>query len=144
MEWLWIVQLMINISIVLVLVFRSRPRTAVTEEGVAVAESALIQIETNAELLEREVAAYRKKTEDQLRFLVHLCEQAHRILTKHSIEANTTASLEEEELKALRNRALPSAAQRAIPSVAELEARKAALRAEIPMDLRSLLRDQLT
>lgn len=139
MEWLWIIQLFINVIVVIALIVRWRDRTEVTtplDDGHTVGLSRQWESDLNQ---------YRKKTEDQLRFLVGLCEQAHSILMRHAQTAQPgTASLEETELKALRQSPLSVPVMRNIPSVQDLEAKKKAARAEIPLDLRSLLRDQLT
>ncbi len=139
MEWLWIIQLFINVIVVMALIVRWRERSPVSaavDDGLSSGLSR--QWETD-------LSQYRRKTEDQLRFLVGLCEQAHSILMRHAQTAQPgTASLEEEELKALRQSPVAAAVTRNIPSVQDLEAKKKAARAEIPLDLRSLLRDQLT
>ncbi len=139
MEWLWIIQLFINVIVVIALVVRWRDSASVgaaSQDGFSAGVS---------RQWEADLAQYRKKTEDQLRFLVGLCEQAHSILMRHAQDATPgTASLEEAELKAMRQSPVSHTVLRAIPSVQELEAKKKAARAEIPLDLRSLLRDQLT
>lgn len=142
MEWLWIIQLGINLIGVMVLFVWWKERGVQPNADLAErAEAWAKQVEN----WERESAILRKKTEDQLRFLVQLCEQAHAILMKHAPDGVVgAASLEEEELKALRNPPVPSAPKSSIPSVQELETAKRTLRPEIPLDLRSLLRDQLT
>lgn len=143
MEWLWIIQLLINIMVVISLLVWWKERTPLAGRSEA-PFTGLEHLEQQASLLEKDAATYKKKTEDQLRFLVQLCEQAHTILSRNAADAATSAaSLEEEELRALRKDSA-DASRKNIPSVQELEARKEAIRAEIPMDLRSLLRDQLT
>lgn len=139
MEWLWIIQLFINVIVVIALVVRWRDRATVSAPADDGHSLGL------ARQWETDLTQYRKKTEDQLRFLVGLCEQAHSILMRHAQSAHPgPASLEEEELKALRQSPLSAPVTRNIPSVQELEVKKKAARAEIPLDLRSLLRDQLT
>lgn len=139
MEWLWILQLGFNlVGAVSLIVWWKGRAAANTQPG------ALQDWDAQAQELEREVLLYRKKAEDQLRFLIQVCEQAHSILMRQAQQPEPSpVSLEEQELRALRA-APPVASSRSIPSVQELEVRKQAVRAEIPIDLRSLLRDQLT
>ncbi len=139
MEWLWIIQLGINLMVVVALFVWWK------ERAIPLAGARGAEWEMQTQQWEHDAAALRKRTEDQLRFLVQLCEQAHTILLRHNGDPSiAAASLEEQELKALRNPTIEPVLARSIPSVQELEVRKQAVRLEIPMDLRSLLRDQLT
>lgn len=141
MEWLWIIQLGINLIWVATLFVWWKERGSTQSQLISERAS---QLEMQAAQWEQDAALLKRKTEDQLRFLVRLCEQAHAILLRHGSAGVATVSLEEEELKALRNQATDTSPARTIPSVLELEARKQSIRPEIPLDLRSLLRDQLT
>jgi hypothetical protein len=139
MEWLWIIQLGINLIVVVALFVWWK------ERGTPSTGTQAMDLAIQAQQWEHDAANLRKKQEDQLRFLIQVCEQAHSILLRHGGNGPIApASLEEQELKALRNPPAAAALQRNIPSVQELEVRKQAVRLEIPMDLRSLLRDQLT
>lgn len=147
MEWLWVIQLFINLILVNSLFVWWKDRQArPLAEAQSAARADLDALEAQARQIEKDAALYRRRMEEQLRFLTQLCEQAQAILMRHAADGVAlSASLEEEELKALRDPAsqLPRAST-SIPSVQELEVKKQAMRPEIPLDLRSLLRDQLT
>ncbi len=133
MDWLWIVQLAMNLAFALLLLFYRRERTVIAPVQAPVRD------------WEEELFALKKKAEERLRFLVHLCEQAQTILLRHQENGIASkASLEEEELRSLRAHPSQGAAYESIPSVQELEARKQATRPSVPVDLRTLLRDQLS
>lgn len=134
MDWLWIVQLAMNLAFALLLVFYRKERTV----AAAPAHSPVAE-------WEEELFTLKKKAEERLRFLVNLCEQAQQILLRHKENGiSSKASLEEEELRSLRSNPSQGAAYESIPSVQELEVRKQSIRPSVPVDLRTLLRDQLS
>lgn len=137
MVLLWIIQLVINCLVVAFILHSWRQatrRTLVQPAAPATDSNALLH-------WEREILLCKKKTDEQLRALSLLCEKAEAIL---GTDAQISPSKEEEELKSIRSKISFGASKAAIPSVQELEIKKAALRTEIPLDLRKVLRDQLS
>ncbi len=141
MEWLWIIQLGINLlfGIALFVWWKEKLSTPAIVDAVTVENKDL------SLYWEKELFQLKKKSEERLRALATLCEQAQSILSRHAAEGSMLyASQEEQELKALRKEPLPKTPSESIPSVKELEVRKQSVRPQIPLDLRSLLRDQLS
>ncbi len=138
MVLLWIIQLMINCLVVAFVLYSWRQAAHRTLH-----HSAASTADPNALLhWEREILLCKKKTDDQLRTLSLLCEKAQAIL---GTDTEVSPSREEEELKSIRAKGSFGASKGgAIPSVQELEIKKASLRTEIPLDLRKVLRDQLS
>ncbi|MBY0371548.1 hypothetical protein K2X33_12745, partial [bacterium] len=80
-----------------------------------------------------------------LKALSRVCDRAQAVLTRQETQNNFgPPSAEEEELRALRASPVRQQSASVIPSVRELEDRKQALRPRMAVDLRSLLRDQLS
>ncbi len=146
MEWLWIIQAVLDLVMASLAfaVWKDRGSRQQVPEDFGSVELAAFQNQVSQ--FEKDALAYRRRMEEQLRYLSDVCEQAQGILTRNTHNgAALSPSMEEEELKAMRlSSAYIARHGGPIPSVQELELRKAAIRPEIPMDLRSLLRDQLT
>jgi hypothetical protein len=137
MVLLWIIQLLINCFVV-AFVLHTWRQAANRKFSHSVASP----VDTSALLhWEREVLLCKKKTDDQLRALSLLCEKAQAIL---GTETEVSPSREEEELKSIRSKVAFVDSKRMIPSIQELEIKKASLKTEIPLDLRKVLRDQLS
>jgi hypothetical protein len=146
MDWLWVIQLVLNIFLLnsIFAWWKERKDSSFADLQSAV-RADMEALETQARQIEKDAALVRRQTEDQLQVLNNICQQAQAILLRHSTDGVVlTPSLEEQELKALRDPLIELPRAGTIPSVQELQARKQAIRPEIPLDLRSLLRDQLT
>lgn len=137
MVLLWIIQLLINCLVVAFVVHSWRNAT-----NRSLSHSLTPAVDSNALLhWEREILLCKKKTDDQLKALSLLCEKAEAIL---GTDTQVSPSKEEEELKSIRSKGAFGVSKAAIPSVQELEIKKASLKTEIPLDLRKVLRDQLS
>jgi hypothetical protein len=143
MVLLWVIQLIINVLLVTFIFVWWRERALRKMVEPSTENLAVNVLHSPVGHWEKEILLYKKKNEDQLKTLSSLCEKAQAILTQHASEALSPSS-EEEELRSLKLRAPFQTGGRSIPSVQELEIRKQAVKTEIPFDLRSLLRDQLS
>jgi hypothetical protein len=82
---------------------------------------------------------YRDRCDDSLKRLHHICEQANRILQQNK-SAPAIPSREENELKEVLS--VKPAVQK-IPSLEQIENTRIRLKKDIPLDLKTLLKDQL-
>lgn len=141
MEWLWIVQLVINALVVVAICLWLKERNEIAETPAVSVEMPDWQELTRG--LREESLALRRQVEGELKTLAGLCERTQSLVARQQAPA-FSPSLEEEELRALKNHPVQHQPAAAIPSVHELEVRKQATRPQMPLDLRSLLRDQLS
>ena len=101
-----------------------------------ISPSTLLQ-EKSAEW-ELEIQKYREKFEESLKTLHGICEQANRILRQNK----PLISLHSREENELKEASLEKPSQK-IPSLEQIENTKIRLKSDIPIDLKTLLKDQL-
>jgi hypothetical protein len=88
---------------------------------------------------EKAIERYRAQCDDSLKRLHSICDQAARILQQNK-GTNSLQSKEENELKEVAE-SKPSLHK--IPSLEQIESTRVRLKKDIPIDLRTLLKDQL-
>jgi len=88
---------------------------------------------------EKSLSRYRAQCDDSLKRLHQICDQASRILQQNK----GTSTLHSKEESELREVADAKSASHKIPSLEQIENTRARLKKDIPIDLKTLLKDQL-
>ena len=150
-NWLWALQIFWNMASVILMTwiwFRYR-RAALSAP---VAESSILGDEMQEKrnravevLVEREVQQYREKVSAHLAQLLAICERAQTIVEKAQGRAVAfSPSLEEVELSQVaRPETVLVKKGTTIPTLDQIEKSKERFTADLAVDLRSLLKDQL-
>ena len=143
MEWLWLLQIIINFGVIVALVSWWKDRAKSDSSGAV--ESQLLQLQALSSKQHQEWQSKRAVLDTHLQSLVGVCTKAKALLDgQTALSPSLGVSDEEQDLRTMASHRGSSTTARSIPSVKELEARQRAANATIPLDLRALLRDQLS
>lgn len=135
---LWCTQALFNVTL-LALGFHLYRRT-VHSAAEKRLQACLAVLETRAADVERDLTSARATVVAQVETLRRITQGAQQILDKAREASLAPASLEERELRDLVQKNLPL---RDVPTLKQLEEARAGIASELPLDLKTLLREQL-
>ena len=142
MDWTDLIQWMLNFAFLSAFVWRhfqdKKVKTHPIDEKIRLA---MIEADTRLRNWEIELKNSRTRFEEQTRSLESLTDQVNRLLKQGKLnQFSFPQSAEEQELKgALQSTHEPAQ----IPTLHQIENTKRRLKTESPLDLRTLLKDQL-
>lgn len=135
---LWITQALFNVALIGFGLYLYR-RVAYSKAERRL-QASLSVLEARAAEIESDLSAARASALTQVESMRRICQGAQQILDKAREASSAPASLEERELKDLAQKSLPL---REVPTLKQLEEARARVPSALPLDLKTLLREQL-
>ncbi len=147
MDWIWIIQLTIDVGLIVSVMLLFKPTTDLAaEEQEKRLKEMMEALERRAEALEREIQRNRQAFEEQTSRLQHICRQARDLLDQGQVRITAFAPSQEEfELKGIRKEPGISAVapEHKIPTLEEVQTVQETAKKPVELDLKTILRSQL-
>ncbi|MCB9254986.1 MAG: hypothetical protein H6617_09915 [Bdellovibrionaceae bacterium] len=138
MEWIWFIQLSVNICLAFALWWVHKSHQQSDEER-AKATACVNVLQARVDECEQKLRAYEARMKSQLQRLIYICERAEEVIEQTRVpNIQLAATVEQKELASFT-----FSNEKEIPSLQEVERTRERLTNESPVDLRTLLSHQL-